>query len=196
MENDIKKRGKKKIKDIMKELSLHILDIVQNSIQAKASRIEICIHENNSTNKLEITISDNGEGMSEGTIRQVLNPFYTTKNKKTGLGIPLLKQHTEMTGGSLTIKSKERKGTTVSAIFTKDHMDRQPIGNIAGTLTGLIRSNPSIHFRYLHQVDIKKFELDTDELLNELDGLKINSTEVIQFLEQMITENMHEMNSE
>jgi DNA topoisomerase VI subunit B len=190
METGFKAKRRKKNMETMKELSLHILDIVQNSIQANASKIEITITEDNHHNSMVIQVADNGNGMTDETLRQVLDPFYTTKNKKTGLGIPLLKQHAEMTGGDLTIKSSVDFGTKITAKFVKNHFDRQPIGNIAATLTSLIRSNPSIHFKYLHQVDEKKFELDTNELLDELDGIQIDNPEIIRFLEQMINENL------
>ncbi len=193
MENGIARIRKQKNQAKMKELSLHILDIVRNSIQANASKIDVEITEDNANNRLEIRITDNGDGMDKSMMNQILNPFYSTKNKKTGLGIPLLKQHAKMTGGNLTIKSIVNRGTTICALFVKEHLDRQPMGDIAGTLTNMIRSNPEIHFRYIHKVGSKSFELDSAKLIKELDGLKINTMEVIRFLEQMIKENLHDI---
>jgi len=179
----------------MKEISLHILDLVQNSIHAHAKQVEIEIIEDIPGNKLEVIITDDGDGLNQDTLKQIQDPFFTTKNKKTGLGIPLFKQHAEMTGGSFNIKSEAGSGTIVHAVFEHNHIDRQPLGNIATTLTGLIRTNPDIRFRYKHSNGTKAFELDTCEITKELDGLKITNMEVIRFLEHMIQENLLEIKS-
>lgn len=177
----------------MKELSLHILDIVQNSIQAGASMVSIDIIESIDKNSYSIQIEDNGKGMNDFEINQVLDPFYTTKHKKTGLGIPLLQQHAIMANGSLQIKSKEGSGTIIKAVFQLNHIDRQPLGKIDKTLASIIRSNPSMDFVYTHQVNSEVFKLDTREIKTELDGVPINSPEVLKFLEEMIRENLYTM---
>ena len=175
----------------MKELSLHILDIVQNSLHAGADKIEVEVCENITENSFIITISDNGCGISEEKIANLLDPFYTTKNKKTGLGIPLLKQHTEMAGGNFSIESKPGAGTKICATFEHNHLDRQPMGDIAKTISGLIRANPQVRFIYSHQINTNQFTLDTDEIENELEGLPINSKEVVNFIEDYIRENLN-----
>ena len=175
----------------MKELSLHILDIVQNSLHAGADKIEVEVYENIAKNSFIITIIDNGCGISKEKIVNLLDPFYTTKNKKTGLGIPLLKQHTEMAGGNFSIESKPGTGTQICATFEHNHLDRQPMGDIAKTISGLICANPQIRFIYTHQVNTEKFVLDTDEIKNELEGLSINSKEVVNFIEDYIRENLN-----
>lgn len=177
----------------MKEISLHILDIAQNSIHAEASRISVEIKEDRINNVLTVAITDNGTGMSEDQIRKTLNPFYTTKRKKTGLGIPLFKQHAEMAGGDLNIHSELNKGTKLIATFEYNNIDRQPIGEITKTLTGLIRSYPQVHFIYSHSVDKKQFVFDTEEIKAELDGIPIHSAEIISFIQQMIDENIREI---
>jgi anti-sigma regulatory factor (Ser/Thr protein kinase) len=179
----------------MKEIALHILDLVQNSIHAHAQQVEIEITEDIPGNKLEIKITDDGDGLNQGSIKQIQDPFFTTKNKKTGLGIPLFKQHAEMTGGSFHIKSETGSGTTIQAVFEHNHIDRQPFGNMASTLTGLIRTNPDIRFLYKHKNGNKVFELDTHEITKELDGLEITNREIICFLEHMIKENLLEISS-
>ncbi len=179
----------------MKELSLHILDIVQNSIHARASRIGIKVVEDNKHNLLSIEISDNGMGMQQEVIDNILDPFFTTKDKKTGLGIPLFKQHAELAGGDLKLKSTPGKGTTLIASFEHNNIDRQPMGNIVQTLTGLIRSNPYIDFIYQHKINDKEFTLNTIEIKNEIDGIPISSKEVMSFLEQMIKENLEDIGS-
>jgi anti-sigma regulatory factor (Ser/Thr protein kinase) len=177
----------------MKELSLHILDIVQNSIRAGATSIKIIVAENLPKNSYEISIRDNGCGMDNQTLTQITDPFFTTGKKKTGLGIPLFKQHAEAAGGSLTIKSEKEKGTTVEAIFEHNHIDRQPMGDIAGTIIGLIRSSPEIEFIYRHSFNNKHFTINTNEIKNELKEININNLEIISFLTDMINENIEEI---
>jgi hypothetical protein len=179
----------------MKELSLHILDIVQNSLHAGASKISIEVCEKVKKNIFTIRINDNGKGISKELMSSLLDPFYTTKNKKTGLGIPLLKQHTEMTGGNLHIESHEGAGTTLTATFTRNHLDRQPLGDITRTVSGLIRTNPKTRIIYSHEIDKKKFLLDTQEINNELEGLPINSNDVINFIEEFIRDNLKEIST-
>jgi hypothetical protein len=179
----------------MKELSLHILDIVQNSINAGADLIEIFVDENKDQNRLEFKIIDNGSGMDKEILDQINNPFFTTGKKNTGLGVPLLKQHCEATGGKLTILSEKSKGTTVMALFEHKHIDRQPMGNIAATITGLIRAFPDIEFVYIHTINNKHFTIDTRQIKNELEGIDVNSKEIISFLNDMINENIEEISN-
>lgn len=177
----------------MKEIALHILDIVQNSIHAKATRIEIELKVSVLNDSMEISITDNGTGMDAGQLQQVLNPFFTTKKKKTGLGIPLLKQHAEMTGGNIQIESEPGKGTCLKALFGYSHFDRQPLGNIVMTITGLIRAYPQVHFIYRQSFDDRGFLFDTDAIKEELGEVPINNSEVINFLENYISENLKEL---
>jgi hypothetical protein len=174
----------------MKELSLHILDLVQNSIQADATEVRIDGEELISENTYTIRIEDDGQGMNEEEIAQLFDPFYTTKNKKTGLGIPLLKQHTELANGSLNIFSRKGLGTTVSAVFQFDHIDRQPMGQITKTLISLIRANPDMNFEYSHLVNSREFHLSTKQIKSELGDIPIQSAPVLNFLEEMIRDNL------
>jgi Histidine kinase-, DNA gyrase B-, and HSP90-like ATPase len=179
----------------MKELSLHILDIVQNSLQAEATEIKIFVVEDLIQNIYSIKIVDNGKGIPEEKLSSLLDPFFTTKNKKTGLGIPLLKQHAEMAGGNLRIESKVGIGTSIIATFQHDNLDRQPMGNIVETITGIIRYNSETKFIYHHQYDEKEFELNTDEIKSELGEIPINSREVINFIEEYMHENLNEIST-
>jgi anti-sigma regulatory factor (Ser/Thr protein kinase) len=177
----------------MKELALHILDLVKNSVNAEATAVQISIIENTETNKLKIKIADNGNGMLPEMISKVEDPFFTTGNKKTGLGIPLMKQQAEATEGKFEIISIPGKGTTVKALFTHNHIDRQPMGDIAATITSLIRSYPEIEFIYKHSYNKKQFVLDTCEMKVELNGIPINKKEIIDFIKDMIDENLREI---
>lgn len=177
----------------MKELSLHILDLVQNSIHAYANLIQITITETQANNMLLICLEDNGCGMGPQAIDNVLNPFYTTKNKKTGLGIPLLKQHAELAGGTIEISSQVDVGTRLTATFGLDNIDRQPMGDLTGTLVNLIRANPEINFDYEHRVDDKKFNFSTREIKEEIDGIAINTPEILKFIKELISENLQDI---
>lgn len=177
----------------MKEISLHILDLVQNSINAGANLIQIIIAEDMELNQLTIKIADNGRGMDQETLKLISDPFFTTAMKKTGLGIPLLKQHAEAAGGTLVVETEKGKGTTVNAMFQHNHIDRQPMGDITSTITGLIRAFPDIDFVYRHTFNNNHFTLDTREIKTELQEISINSMEIISFLTDMINENLIEI---
>ncbi len=174
----------------MKEISLHILDIVRNSINAGASLIEIKVTEDLSDNILAIEVNDNGKGMSTDILNRINDPFFTTDNKKTGLGIPLLRQHAEMCGGKCIILSEEYKGTRVLATFMHDHIDRQPLGDIILTVTNLIRSNPEKDFIYTHTYNDKQYSLDTREVKKQLENISISNGDVIRFIREMLSENL------
>lgn len=137
----------------MEELSLHILDIAENSIRAGATRIEIYIHEDAKNDVLTIKIKDNGAGMDKETLKKVRDPFFTTKaSKKWGLGIPLLAHAARQSGGNIKIHSKPGAGTTLVATFAHSHIDRQPMGDIEETLKALIIANPGIDFAFKHRI--------------------------------------------
>ena len=149
----------------MEDLSLHILDIVENSIGAKASRIEIKVVEDIRKDLLTIEIKDNGQGIDEKTVEKVLDPFFTTRTtRKVGLGLPLLSQAARESGGDLQIESKVGRGTRVKATFGYSHIDRKPLGNMEATLTTLIAGNPNIDFIYKHKKDGLEYRLDTKEI--------------------------------
>ena len=133
----------------MKDLSLHILDIAENSILAMAEEIRIQIIEDLEQDTFTLIIKDDGNGMSPETAARVEDPFFTTKKgKKAGLGLSLLGHAARQTGGRLTIDSEEGKGTQTSALFKKSHPDMKPTGDIIESLATLIAGNPSVRFIY------------------------------------------------
>ena len=133
----------------MQDISLHLLDIAENSINAAASRIDIKIVEDLKRDLLTVEIRDNGQGMDEETVRRALDPFYTSKpGKRVGLGIPLLAQAAREGGGSFTIKSEPDGGTSLIARFTLSHPDRKPLGDVDGTVHMLRLTHPEITFEY------------------------------------------------
>ena len=178
----------------VKDLSLHIMDILQNSTRAQASKIELDIIEDTAENRLKIIFTDNGCGMDEETVKRVIDPFFTTRTvRKVGLGLPLLKQNCEQTGGSLHIESQLNTGTKVEATFVHDHIDRPILGDIAGAVILTASAYPDIHFIYRHIKDEKSYVFDTEEVKEALDGLSIQNPEIIQYLREMIAENLQEI---
>lgn len=174
----------------MKELSLNILDIAENSVKAKATQIKIFITETDE--KLLLTVSDNGCGMNDKILKSVENPFYTTRTtRKVGMGIPLLKLAAEQTGGSIKIISTtqgENHGTQIHADFYKNHIDFTPLGDVAATLVTLIQCNPDIDFIFKHKTDKGEVNLDTAEMRKVLDGITLNTYDVIVWIKEYLNE--------
>ena len=178
----------------MRELSLNVLDIVQNSISAKATVIEIELLEHIEKDLLEINIFDNGKGMTEEQVKSVIDPFFTTRTtRKVGLGIPLFKMAAEMSGGRLDIKSKVGKGTRVYSSYGYSNVDRMPVGDMNGTVSMLIRMNPDIDFVYTHSINEKSYVLDTRELREQLDDVPLDTPDVIEWIEEYLKENDAEL---
>lgn len=177
----------------MKELSLNILDIAENSIKANATEIVIEIFETDE--ELKFVISDNGIGMEPDFLQNVTDPFTTTRTTRpVGLGIPLLKMAAEQTGGSFKITSRYFKefsdshGTNTTAVFNKKHIDSVPLGNIIETVVTLIQGNPDIDFVFTHKINDKSVNLNTKELKVVLEGVPINNTEVILWIKEFLGE--------
>lgn len=167
----------------MEELALHILDIVQNSVSAGADNIEITI--NCDEMFITIIISDNGCGMSEETVRSIIDPFSTSRtSRKVGLGIPLLKQSCEQAGGSLTIHSGLGEGTKVTAVLEKNNLDRPPLGNMGGTISALICCNPSLNFEFIFTRSGEEYTLTTEELKQALGDVPLSNPEIAAFIEK------------
>ncbi|MFW5999179.1 MAG: ATP-binding protein [Halanaerobiaceae bacterium] len=178
----------------MKDLSLHILDIVQNSLAAGAQSIEISICENSQDNLLVIEISDNGKGMSSTEAENSLDPFVTSrKTREVGLGLSLLRQNACFCGGDMDITSAPGAGTTVRACFERDHIDRPPLGDMVETLVSLIALNPKIDFSYIHELDEDRFEFTTTEVRERLEEVEINSPEVLNWIGKYLRERIEDL---
>ncbi|MBQ2433058.1 MAG: ATP-binding protein, partial [Clostridia bacterium] len=157
----------------MNELSLYILDLAQNSVAAKATRIRISIEIDLYNDQIRVFIEDNGCGMDEALLRSVVSPFTTTrKTRKVGLGIPMIKQLCEMCEGEFGIESKVGEGTTLSLTFTRSHVDLPPMGAIEDTLVSLINGSPEdIEFEFSYRYGESLFEFSTQEVRKVLDGV-------------------------
>jgi hypothetical protein len=179
----------------MTELSLHILDIVHNSLFAKASLISILIVESRENNLIRINIKDDGLGMDPDIKKKVTDPFYTTRTtRKVGMGLPLFKQAVELCSGNFKIDSELGKGTIIEVDMPLDHIDRQPLGDIAGVIAQLVGSFPEVDFVYNHQTEAGVYNFDTRQVKATLDDIPINDLNVIQFIREMIRENLKEIN--
>jgi len=179
----------------MKELSLHVLDIAQNSLTAGASLIEIVVSEGIIANTLSITISDNGKGMSKEFLEKVRDPFTTTRTSRgVGMGISLFESATIACDGCFDITSELGVGTKVSAQFVHNHIDRQPLGNMAETVTTLIFGSPTVDFFYKYEVNGQTFEFDTRIIKKTLSGAPIDTLEVILWIKEYINEGMNALN--
>lgn len=176
----------------MKELSLNILDIVKNSVAAKASLIEIVLR-TDADGRLTFTVRDNGCGMDEETVRRVTDPFYTTRTtRKVGMGLPLLKLAAEQTGGTLTVTSSvqpEQSGTELCATFDTNSIDCMPMGDIVSTVCILIAGSPDVDFVFADTSPTHTVSLDTRELRAVLgDTVSLSEPEVQQWIREYLAE--------
>lgn len=175
----------------MKELSLHILDLAENSVKAGATKINISIDEDTERDLLTIELEDNGEGMSEDLLKKVEDPFVTSRTtRKVGLGIPLMKAAALRCEGDFKISSVIGKGTKVISIFKHSHIDRAPIGDIGQTIISLINANEKIDIVYKHSYNGNCFVFDTREIKKILGDVPIRSVEVILWIKDYINENI------
>ena len=173
----------------MRELSLNILDIAQNSLSAGAGLVTLTVDEDSGADSLTLRVEDDGRGMDADTLQRVRDPFYTTRTtRKVGMGIPLFRMAAEMTGGSLDIVSEPGKGTAVTASFSLSHIDRMPLGDLAVTVTALIRLNPGVDFVYRHTVDGRSFEMDTRELRAQLGDVPLSEPDVMEWIDGYLRE--------
>ncbi len=173
----------------MRDLSLHILDIVQNSITAQASKIKIHISINSKGDYLLLNICDNGVGMDYDTSKNAQDPFFTSRiTRKVGLGIPLLKEATIKCNGNFSLISEKNEGTKIIAAFSINHIDRLPIGEIGETLVAAIISNPQITFILELNSEKGLFRVHTDEVIKTLGDVNITEPEVLKWLKEYIDE--------
>lgn len=177
----------------MKNFADHILDISENSIRAHASKVEILLSVNSSLNLMKLSFVDDGEGMSDELIERIKDPFFSTrKERRIGMGIPLLMQNSEMSGGEVTIQSEEGEGTIVVATFEKDNIDRPPLGDVADAIYFLASSHTSTRFVFTFTLDKETFVWDTDEVSEVLDGMPLDAPELKKPLMEMLESNIQQ----
>jgi hypothetical protein len=167
----------------MEDLSLHILDVAENSITAGAHTISITLTEDSALDLLTIEIADDGKGMSGEIVEKVADPFYTSRTtRKVGLGLALFREAASMANGSMNVQSSPQSGTTVSATFQLSHIDRKPLGNMVETITSLLCSSAEVNVRYVHIRDGSKVVFDSKDLRDELGCIPLNSVKGINVL--------------
>lgn len=181
----------------MRELSLNVMDIAQNSISAGASLITLEVEEDLTRDLLRISVKDNGRGMTPEQVQNVTDPFYTTRTtRNVGLGVPLFKMEAEMTGGHFTIDSTVGVGTDLTAVFHPSSVDMIPLGDINGTVQLLVTGNPERDFLYSRWYKDhggeRGFALDTRELREVLGGeVALNAPEVVLWVKDYLEEQTH-----
>lgn len=174
----------------MRELSLNVMDVAQNSVRAEATLVRISVTESDKDDRLTIEIADNGCGMTQEQVQQVIDPFFTTRTtRKVGLGVPLFKLSAEQTGGSFDIQSEKGVGTTTTASYVKSHVDMTPLGDINSTVKILIQCNPQIDFVYTCTTDNGSFTLDTRELREVLGDVSLDTPDVLLWIGDYLEEN-------
>ncbi len=179
----------------MRELSLNVMDVAQNSITAGASLITLEVEESVPEDLLSITLTDNGCGMTPEQVEHVIDPFYTTRTTRSvGLGVPLFKMEAEMTGGSFRIASEKGKGTTLTAVFKPSSVDMIPLGDISGTVQLLISCNPALDFIFTRSYtdaagEKREFSLKTQELREVLGGdVSLDAPDVVLWIKEFLEE--------
>lgn len=178
----------------MKDISLHVLDIMQNSAAANAERICVEIRTDKNTGILEIMIGDNGCGMDSELLSRVDDPFSTTRTtRKVGLGIPLFKASAEQSGGSFEISSEKGFGTKVTARFAIDNIDRPPLGDIAGVITDMAAAYPEVGIQLLLKNGNQKFEFDSRQVAERLGEVPISEFAVVKWLREYIGEGIKDI---
>lgn len=184
----------------MRELSLNVMDIAQNSISAGASLITITVEEDAELDELSISIGDNGRGMTPEQVEHVTDPFFTTRTTRSvGLGVPLFKMEAEMTGGRFSLESTLGVGTTTTAVFKPSSVDMIPLGDINGTVSMLVMMNPDLDFLYTRSYkpmggERREFALDTRELRTVLgEDVPLNLPDVTGWVNEFLSENTDEL---
>lgn len=178
----------------MRELSLNVLDIAQNSIAAGASLTELLVEESTEEKTLHIGIYDNGKGMTPEQVESVKDPFFTTRTtRKVGMGIPLFKLAAEQTGGSLEIESRVGVGTRVDAVFKTDSIDFTPLGDIESTIATVVCMNEDKDFTYTRSKDGKSFTFSSAQIKEILDGVPLSEPSVMNWVEGYLREQTAEV---
>ena len=178
----------------MKNLAEHILDIVQNSLRAEATLIEIIVEENKTDDFCKVQITDNGCGMNEEQLKQAANPFFTSrKTRKVGLGLSLLKQNALQTNGNFNIQSAPGVGTTVEATFQLSNIDRPPLGEIWDVFYLMMAGNESVQWVYEHKTNAASYRITSSEIKGAVEGVSLQNAAIREAITSMIKGNIAEI---
>ncbi len=178
----------------MNDLSLHIIDIIQNSLSAGAGLVTVSVNEDTQANCLTIEVGDNGKGMTKEQVDKLDDPFFTSRTtRRVGMGIPLFRQSARQSGGDVVIISEPGKGTDIKATFELNNIDRPPLGDIANTIILMVSANPDKEFVFCYIYNGNEYCFDTREVKEVLEGLPLNDVSVIRMLTEMVSENIKEL---
>ena len=170
---------------------MNVLDVAENSMRAQSENVIITITEDSEKDLMTIVIQDDGCGMTEEQVKQVTDPFFTTRTtRKVGLGVPFFKMAAEMAEGEFSIRSKLGEGTTTTATFRLSHIDRMPLGDIASTMQMLICSHEDVNVEYTQTVDGREFSVSTNQLKEVLEGVSLETPEIRMFIGDYLKENI------
>lgn len=175
----------------MREMSLHILDLVQNSIEAGATTVKLEIFEDIVKDSMVVRVSDNGRGMNKKMLQLVIDPFITTRTtRRIGLGLPLMDMSTKRCGGYLNIDSTQGEGTTIEAMYQHSHLDRPPMGNLVETIKSILVANSELQFSYHHTVNGKSLIVSSQEIADILEGVPLTQPDVLIWLHGYLSDNI------
>lgn len=175
---------------------MHIIDIIQNSVCAGATEIGLKVALDKESDRLIVVVEDNGKGMSAEEVERLLDPFFTSRTtRRVGLGLPLLSQTAEQSGGELGVESEIGKGTRVTAIFQLSHIDRPPMGDLAGGFVLNVVSQPSVEFTFDYRVNGKEYSFSTLDVKRVLGDDFILERGAFRLLKELIASNIYEMSN-
>ncbi len=181
----------------MKNIALHILDLVQNSARAKAGKVMVSVTEDTANDRYLLNIEDDGEGMEKDQLIKATDPFYTSRTtRKVGLGLPLIRMNAERTGGTFSLISEPGKGTRLEACFVMSHPDRLPLGDIDDVLVLLAVGLPNCRLVYVHKTAFGEYRFDTEAIREIIGNIQDSNMEIRRFLKEMIIENLKEIKAE
>jgi hypothetical protein len=181
----------------MRELALHLLDIAENSVAAGAKTIAITVAEDPAKDRLRLSVEDDGKGMDEAMVARVIDPFVTSRTtRKVGLGIPLLKAAAEGCNGYLRINSALGRGTRLEAEFQRSHIDRMPLGDLAGTLLTLVVSWPQVHWVFRYSVNGSAYAFDDEPIKKELGDISLTEPGILTYLRETLQDGVNAVKGE
>jgi anti-sigma regulatory factor (Ser/Thr protein kinase) len=171
----------------VKEIALHVLDIAENSVTAGAKQVNILVQEDVAKDQLLLVVEDDGRGMDEDLLKRVVDPFVTTRTtRKVGLGIPLLKAAAEACNGYLKMRSSPGKGTRIEVSFQRSHIDRMPLGDLAGTMLALVVGFAGVRWLFTYRANGTQFEFDSQPIRGELGEVPITEPSVLAFVRELL----------
>lgn len=178
----------------MHDLSLHLLDVLGNSVRARAHRATASIDADPARDLLTVRIEDDGCGMDEALLREVADPYRTTRaTRKVGLGVPFFKEAAESAGGAFGIASEPGRGTSLWGTFRIGHVDRLPLGDVGETFSVLVRSNPDMEFALAFTAPGRRFDLASEEIRETLGDVPLDRPEVLAWIRDTVADGQREV---